>query len=308
MILIPFVNGNGYRGARTEEWENLTEEELQKLTDKASAGDSEAQLALGYYYCGEAERKLELLQNLPSGNPLMRGVLSLWDSNPVTDALNEDRKTAFGWFQKSAAQGSAEAIYQLSLCYTRGEGTPTFTEKGLELLKKSAGMGCGKAQYDLGMLYLYGEKSELDVVIVPQNHKLAIEWLTKAAEGGDGLAQFYLAQCYEEGEAIPRDFDKAFHWYRCAAESEYPLAWAVNKLGECFEKGHGTEKDEKHAIELYREAAELGDVAGAYNLGRCYEEGAGVEEDIQQALSWYEKAAENGDEQAWEALDRLKEE
>lgn len=308
MILIPFINGNGYRVARTEERDNLTEEELQALIVKAEAGDAEAQLSLGYYFCAQAEQKLEFLQNLPSGNPLMRGVLSLWDSNPIADAVNEDRKTAFGWFQKSAAQGSAEAIYQLSVCYTRGEGTPTFTEKGLELLEKAAGMGCAKAQYDLGMLYLYGEKSDVGVVIVPQNNGLAVQWLTKAAENGDTLAQYYLAQCYEEGEVAKKDLRQAFDWYRLAAESEYPLAWAVNKLGEFYEKGYGTEKDAMHAVTLYEEAAEQGDVAGAYNLGRCYEEGIGVSADTERAIFWYEKAADNGDEQAYEALDRLKEE
>lgn len=190
----------------------MTEQQFQELVADAEAGDAEAQLELGYYYSEEAERKLEMYFGLPSGSPNMRAPYNIDEKNPIRQSAYEDRKRAFGWFEKSAAQGNAEAIYQLSVCYFNGNGTPIYEQKAYELLQRAADMGLLEAQYDLGMMYL--NPKSVDGKPLPQDSVRAVEWLTKAAEQDDSFAQFQLGLYYEEKGSK----ELALEWYGRAAE------------------------------------------------------------------------------------------
>ena len=249
-----------------------TEEELNALIKKAEAGDKEAQFDLGFFYRAQADSKLEYFRNtILSGSPNMRAPYNIGEKPPFFEVVEEDRRNAFIWFQKSAEQGDIDAVYFLSRCYERGEGTAQHPGKSRELLQKAAELGHMEAQYDLGMLYYHGVKSPgAQTFEFPQDYGRAVIWLTKAAEQGDTLAKFYLAQCYEEGTGVKKDLAKAFCWYKSAAESDCQIPWVLSKLAE------------------------------------CYENGIGVEIDVDKAIEWYQTAADNGDEQAFDALDRLK--
>lgn len=48
--------------------------------------------------------------------------------------------------------------------------------------------------------------------------KEAAEWFQKAAEVGDPMGQFSLAECYEKGVGVEVDEQTAIHWYQKAAE------------------------------------------------------------------------------------------
>lgn len=232
LVMFPDPNDKGYNELSREEREELTDAQLEDLTQKAEKGDIEAQLALAYHYCGEAEKKLELFRSIPSGSKYMRGPYCIDERNPITDAANEDRKAAFVWFEKAAGQGSVEALYELSVCYLRGEGTPLFPEKALELLKKAADAGYMLAQYDYGMLYLYG-KTIMTGKEIPKDEVLAVKWLLKAAEQGDSFAQYQLGECYEEGIGVEADGETAIAWYQKAADLGSELAeQALERLKE----------------------------------------------------------------------------
>lgn len=232
MVMFPDPNDKKYNELSREEREELTDAQLEDLTEKAERRDVEAQLALAYYYCGEAEKKLELFRSIPSGSKYMRGPYCIGERNPITDAVNEDRKAAFVWFERAAEQGSVEALYELSGCYLRGEGTPPFPEKALELLKKAADAGYMLAQYDFGMLYLNG-KIIMTGKEIPKDEVLAVKWLLKAAEQGDSFAQYQLGECYEEGKGVEADGEEALAWYQKAATLGSELAeQALERLKE----------------------------------------------------------------------------
>lgn len=303
MIGIPFgIEEKKFDITRAEEREELTEEAVEQLLRAAEKGDAEAQLSLGYYYCAEAERKMEMFRNLPSGSPYMRAPFNLGERNPITEAARKDMERAFEWIDKSAKQGNIDALYRLSVCYLRGEGTPVFEQRAYDLLKRAADKGQIEAQYDLGMLYLSGSSNPQNQLNeFPRNTELAVKWLTRAAEQGDSLAQFQLGQYFDDAE----DFVRAAQWYQRAAECEYPLTWALCRFGELLEQGQGAPKDQPRAAQMYLKAAKLGDAEGAYRLGRCYEEGIGVDADCALAAAWYQAAADNGSECAFDALNRL---
>ncbi len=209
------------------------QEEINELIAKAEGGDAEAQLALAYHYCDEAEKKLALFQSLPSGSPNLKGAAVMWDKNPITDAVNEDRRRAFLWFEKAAGLGSVEALYELSVCYERGAGTPSFPEKARKLLEQAANAGYMPAQYDFGMLYLYGKTNTAGEKEFPKDEALAVKWLLKAAEQGDSLAQYQLGECFEEGTGVEANEETAIAWYEKSAERGNELAYqALERLKE----------------------------------------------------------------------------
>ena len=46
-----------------------------------------------------------------------------------------------------------------------------------------------------------------------------IEELIRAAEAGNAAAQTHLGWCYDEGEGVEVDHEKAFYWYTRSAEA-----------------------------------------------------------------------------------------
>ena len=124
------------------------------------------------------------------------------------------------------------------------------------------------------------------------------------AEHGDAEAQLRLGYCYEKGNGVEQNYEKAIEWYTKSAEQGNVIA--QNNLGWCYEKGYGVVKDYRKAVELFRKSVEQGASASQYNLGYCYENGYGVEINYEEAINCYQKAADEGIEIALEAIDKLK--
>jgi len=71
--------------------------------------------------------------------------------------------------------------------------------------------------------------------------------LISQAESGNAEIQFQLARIYDDGKLVPRDFDKALHWYKKAAMNNYEEAQFT--LGYFYCRGIGVTKDKKIANE-----------------------------------------------------------
>ncbi|KAI9207704.1 uncharacterized protein BJ171DRAFT_472542 [Polychytrium aggregatum] len=67
-------------------------------------------------------------------------------------------------------------------------------------------------------------------------------------------------------------------------------------LAECYNDGAGVDRDHTKAVELYRRLADRGIPQAQIALGRCYESGEGVDQDYDTAIEWYSKAADQGSE------------
>jgi hypothetical protein len=76
-------------------------------------------------------------------------------------------------------------------------------EMARECFEKAAGLGYAPAQRLLGIMYLDGKDA-------PLNYELAREWLTLAADRGDPLATFKLAQIYAYAMGVEKDWSKAY--------------------------------------------------------------------------------------------------
>ncbi|MDR0812345.1 MAG: sel1 repeat family protein [Paludibacter sp.] len=224
----------------------------------------------------------------------------------------------FAELKAKAEKGDAEAQLTLAMGYFYGGDFDDLTLKpnpneAVKWYRKAAEQGNAVAQRALGLMYLNLEGFSL----LPQDVKLGISWLQKAANAEAQsaliLAALYLADEEFAALEIKPNYAEAVKWFHKLIEGEIEDCQfgcreqniAMNILGEMYEKGQGVEKDYLQAVELYRQSAEQENDEGQYNLGRMYENGYGVPKNDKKAVEWYRKAAENYSEDANDALFRL---
>jgi uncharacterized protein len=138
----------------------------------------------------------------------------------------------------------------LAMPLARAAGTSS-QAKALEgmvrIERKLAEQGNAVGENALGAMYEYGNG-------VPQDYKLAAQWLRKAAEQGEPYAQLNLAQLYERGEGVPQSYPLAAHWLRKAAQQGN--ATAASDLGALYEGGQGVARSSQLAQQWLRKAAQ----------------------------------------------------
>ncbi|MDR2353483.1 MAG: SEL1-like repeat protein, partial [Deltaproteobacteria bacterium] len=105
--------------------------------------------------------------------------------------VEQDRSTAYIFFEHVAKYNDPETLYYLSLYYEKGEVVFQDDEKALGLLSASADLGFHKAQVALGFRYLNGNG-------VTQDKEKAIFLFKCAAKQGDKWAKELVAQVENE--------------------------------------------------------------------------------------------------------------
>lgn len=137
--------------------------DLTPLIQKAEAGDSEAQAALGIFYVAGRE----VAQNVPEG---------------------------IRWLEKAAKSDDARALYYWGLCFLDGIGMNVDHAKGRELIQRSMELGYAPAKMFLGKCILearYGFEKDLS---------RAVELLEEAANEENAEAQYLLGTLYSGKE------------------------------------------------------------------------------------------------------------
>ena len=103
-----------------------------------------------------------------------------------------------------------------------------------------------------------------------------IERKLKRAKAGDANALNDLGVCYSRGfKELPQDDIKALKLWHRAAEIGY--ATAYYNIGCCYEHGDGVEVDEEKANHYYELGAIQGDSTARYNLGFTEERAGNVD-------------------------------
>jgi uncharacterized protein len=170
--------------------------------------------------------------------------------------------------------------------------------------------------------FLYGR-----VLDAARRYGEAAQQYAMADRAGCGLAAHNLAELYEYGEGVPKDYQKALdlliragnagfvdafdeggalymeesppnyaearRWFEHAVQAGSVRAYV--DLGFMYDAGQGVEKNPVKAAELYGEAARFGYPLGMYNLGQLYMEGSGVPRDDRLGYEWIYKAAQSGE-------------
>ena len=198
---------------------------------------------------------------------------------------NTSQTKTFEWYEKAAAQGHADAQYNLGYKYYTGQDVDQNHDKALEWFEKAAKQGHAKAQYHLGESYAEDEGKKADYTKVRY-------WYEKAAAQGNADAQFGLAIMYAHGLGVEQDYTKAREWDEKAAAQGH--AGAQFGLGTLYNKGHGVEQDHVKAKEWFEKAAAQGYADAQFNLGILYHNGEGTNRDYSKAVEWFEKAIAQG--------------
>ena len=133
--------------------------------------------------------------------------------------------------------------------------------------------------------------------------KEEIEHLKKLAEGGSIYAQEEIAFMYLKGnveiahlnfeKALGLEkFEKAFQWYKMAAEQG--VVAAQGSLAVMYYYGQGTQKNINQAVKWFEKAAKQGDPPAQYKLALMHYEGIEINQNFEKAFQWGEKAADQG--------------
>ena len=201
-------------------------------------------------------------------------------------------------YLKDAEKGSAVWQFELGLLYLSGEnGADQDYGKARQWLTKSAEQDYSKAQFLLAAIYGDGLGTN-------KNPSEVVRWLQKAIEkkkaGKDynlesnqlAIAYFSLGNCFETGDGVKADLDKAFSFFLKAADLGHPKAQV--QVGVFYATGWSVKEDKMEAIKWYEKAAKQGEFQGFYMLGECYQEGKGVPQNLIDAYKWYSLATTVG--------------
>ena len=112
----------------------------------------------------------------------------------------------------------------------------------------------------------------------------------KCGDSAYALATWYL-HGYDEAE-VKQSYSKAIDLLEIAVNGNIPSA--AYDLAICFEKGESVEINEQKAFELYVKAALFGDSQSFHEVGRCYYHGIGVSQDQNLADIWLDRAESMG--------------
>lgn len=168
-------------------------------------------------------------------------------------APRPDPARAHRLYQQAAAQGLAEAHWQLGNQYRHGQAVEKDHAKAVKHLHQAASDGLIAAQTALAeLLQQQGE------------HAAALTWFQTAAAHHDPDAHAALAQIYLLGRHAERNHTLARRHAEAAAESQQPEA--LRLLGDIHRYGLGMPADADSAHIYYQRAAALGSAAAHQKL------------------------------------------
>ena len=124
-----------------------------------------------------------------------------------------DHPAAWTWFQKAANQGSSWGLRMQGLCHKDGLGVEKDLVKAVSCFKSSAEGGDV-----LGQLY-YGTHLLVTEGTTPDEKRVGLTWVRKAAETGNGRAMLMYGACLIDGLGTSIDIDEGRRWLTLAEKN-----------------------------------------------------------------------------------------
>jgi TPR repeat protein len=165
---------------------------------------------------------------------------------------------------------SPDELFRRGMNAFAGSGPGRSDASAVTDIERSAEQGYAPAQTVLGYLYENG-------IFLTSSPGQAVEWYSKAAKQGDGIAQYALGRaCFN---AVWGDKADGRKWLKFASDQGNPFAQYL--LGRALE-----ERDYTAAPAQYRKAAEQGIPLAQFRLGLLLKEGRGVPVNKPEAYTW----------------------
>lgn len=153
-----------------------------------------------------------------ASSPLAAGVqegVDAWSAGDYARAIAE--------WQGPAANGDADALYNLAQAYRLGRGVAQDPLRARELYRQAADQGHVKAADNYGLLLF--EQGEGD---------LAMPYIIAASERGDPRAHYVLGLAHFNADYAPRDWVRAFALIALAKDSGLPQAASALEQMEVY--------------------------------------------------------------------------
>jgi serine/threonine-protein kinase len=138
---------------------------------------------------------------------------------------------------------------------------------------------------------------------VPKDYERARHWYETSAAGGNTLAMVRIGLLFEQGWGVPQDYLQARQWFEKSSAVGNPLAMV--RMGDLYERGWDVPKDYTQALLWYEKSAAKGNALAMLRLGNLYQRGWGVPRDLSQAREWFRKSAAAGNMNARGRMDEL---
>lgn len=230
----------------------------------ASAGDHEAQMALGFRH------------SVGWGAPRQCHAAVLY-YQPVAERVVE----------AGSKPGAPAGVEKIRLEKEAEKGASGSQKDMVQYYVYTADMGNAMAQTAIGQLLNFGGHG------VERDHAKALQYLTRAAAQGDADAAAHLGHMYANGLGTAQDNATAIRLFKEAIEaSEHHVA--LHGLGYMHLGGYGVDKDPAAALKLFSRAAERGSADAHFYLGAMHTAALGVRKDFSKAFYHFSLAAHQG--------------
>lgn len=120
-----------------------------------------------------------------------------------------------------ATAGNSLAQYRLGMMYYHGNGVPEDEKQAIFWWKKAAAQGYAEAMFQLGSAFLFGSQTAR---FVPDPDREAATWYFQAASAGHAEAQYHLGLLFLAGKGVIDNREEAARWLRKAASQGHPEA------------------------------------------------------------------------------------
>jgi len=157
------------------------------------------------------------------------------------DGVQSDSEEGIFWLRRGAADGDADAQYDLGRCYEQGRGVDV--DVALLVAPSKVILRISIAICALGYCYAKGEG-------VQQDQEMAAKLFLRAAQLKMPEGQYNLAVCYARGRGVKKDMERAAEMYMKASLNGHKAA--TSNLGLIYEEGDGVAKDASRAVEIYK--------------------------------------------------------
>ncbi len=229
--------------------------------------------AIDLYDMGSREGDLKCIQRL--GIMYYNGEL-----------VKRDTEKAIKYIEIAAENKAPHAMYMLAIAYLRvnkfGEDTTRIVKK---LLEEAYELKSQFAAEYLAFLMLADKKDGKDI-----NEKKLLEYLEFGFANGVVGSSFQYGYIYENGIVVEKNLEKAYSYYKMAADRDYIKA--IVKLASWYKIGKFLPQDINESIKLYTKAAEHNDIEAIESLIEIYELGFGNSKSDIKALKYVFKLIE----------------
>ncbi|MCW5821546.1 MAG: SEL1-like repeat protein [Cyanobacteria bacterium TGS_CYA1] len=185
-----------------------------------------------------------------------------------------------------ATAGDIQSQYEMGRVLFSGAGIDKSIAMAQKWFQRAADQGHPGAQFFLGSILL--DKK----VTAKPDPQAGFDWLLKAANAGEPMAEARVSQIYKDGIITKADPKECFDWAKKSADQN--CAYGKMALAGCYLNSIGTAFNPGEAIKLFKETGK--DVPEAYGiLGLLYSNGVFVEKSPEEGFKFYKMAADGGD-------------